>query len=133
MEAAAKSFKKYFSLGNKPIETKIVSDEELYYIYILKDDKEFYVMKKGIWKAEKKIRGFYLIIMHLTKRANKIAKKGAWRIDKARRWIMKQLSKKNVKTREMEDFINAIEFGDEEMMTEFLKKEIISYEVVEDE
>jgi len=130
-KTAYKNFDKWFSWFRKPIKGEIIDDGSFYLMYELKNDNEIASFKKKIWKAEKRIRQFYLVLMHLAKRANKLSKKGAWKIEKARAWIMKQLVKKNVNPRQMDDFINALEFGDEDMMTEFLKQEIIIYEVLE--
>ena len=86
---------KYFSVIQKPIEKKIISDREFYYIYEYKDQKAVYkLMNKKIPNAEQKIRQFYVTIIHLIERGNKLGKKGAWKVEKVRRWIYKQLKKK---------------------------------------
>ena len=122
----------YFGALQKPIETKVVSDKEFYYVYEYdKPSKRDRIINKKIPKAEMSIRNFYTIIIHLVERGNKIAKKGAWKIERTKRWIMKQLRRKVKNPKGFEDFIDAVELTDKKQMMIFLSKPLFDYEVWE--
>ena len=124
---------KYFSGVKKPLESKIVSHNEFYYIYEYKNEKDMYkAIHKKIPKAEHAIRSFYLTLIHLIERANKIGKAGAWTIEKVRRWIMKRMRKKGFEQREMEDFIDAVSLEDKDYMIEFLGNKLFEWEILEE-
>lgn len=131
-EKAAESFgMRYFSALKKPIETKIIDKGTFYYIYEYEKEKDMYKIIQGkIPKAEATIRKFYLIVIGLVKRANKMGKKGAWTIEKTRRWILRQFSKKGGDSKEMENFIDAIELEDLDLMMKFLTEELFTYEIL---
>lgn len=128
---AIKRFGKSMSLVKKPVKKKLINNESFYYIYEV-NEKEFNnFIKKKIPKAKHAIRAFYTTIISLANRANKLAKKGAWKVERARRWIMKQLKKKVKDPKEYEDFVNAIDLSDEDFMKDFLAQDLIKWEVLE--
>lgn len=130
-DACIKSFQRYFSLTNKPKQSIKESEESFHYIYAFKTEKEKWKVTKKLPKAENKIRSFYTTIIYFCNRANKLSKKGAWKIEKTRRWILKQMRKKNISEKQMEDFINVIEMDDIEDMKKFLMGDLITWEDVQ--
>ena len=136
-EDCSKSFgMKYFDLMNKPVETKILSDEKFEYIFSFDSAKKRYkMMEKKIPMAETKIRNYYTIIMYFFDRGEKIAKKAQWTVDKIKRWIMKQLRRKygDIQARDMQEYIDNADLSDKEIMLLFLAEPIFSTEEWEDE
>lgn len=133
-EASSKGFgMKLFSGLNRPKETVIVSDREFYYIYDFEDEKKFKKFCNKIPKAEQKIRMFYTVLFHVIGRANKMGKKGAWKLEKIRRWILKRLVKKGYDKKTMDDFIDGINIEDEKEMREFLGGELFRCDIMETE
>ena len=131
-EKASKSFgMRYFDLLNKPLETKIVSDTEFYYVYEYKKEKTMENMiNKKIPAGIQKIRGIYLLIIHLVDKGNKLGKKGAWTVERVRRWMLKRLNKQVKNPRELEDFVDAIDIKDKNEIMELLAKDMISYKIL---
>ena len=131
-EKASKNFgMRFLSMVKKPIETVLVSDSEFYYIYEYKKEKDMLkVLNKKIPKGAENIRGTYMLIIHLVDKGNKMAKKGAWGVERVRRWIFKQLRKKVANPREFEDFIDAIDMSDRDEIMQFLVSDIISGEIL---
>lgn len=131
-QKALKSFGRYFSL-KKPKEAKVTKPTEFYLLYECKTDKEVKKLIKKCPKAEFTIRQFYTILLSLMGRANKLSKRGAWKLEKTKRWIMKQLGKKVRNPKEYADFIDGVDISDEDYMRKFLLKELVKYEVIESE
>ena len=123
----------YFSSMKKPIKTALVSDSEFYYIYEYEKEKDMLkLINIKIPKAEKNIRAFYITLIHLKERANSLAKKGAWKVEKAKRWIMKQLRKKVKNPKEYDDFVDAMDLSDKDYMMEFLSKPLFEWFIMEE-
>lgn len=132
VEKAAKNFKRMFSVVHKPYKYKVVNKTTFYFLYSFKTEKQRYVaINKKIPKVTDRIRGFYIVVISLVERGNKLAKKGAWSVEKARRWILNRLGKKGYNKKEMEDFIDGINLEDKEEMQQFLNQEIVKGEVLE--
>jgi len=133
-KASAKSFKRYFSVLKRPIDSKIIGDNKFFYVYEYETQKEVdKVINHKIPKAEMAIRSFYSTIMALVDRANKLGKKGAWNVLKMKRWIMRRLIKKyqdKETVKGFEDFLDAIDMSDKKEMMDFLTKPLIEHEVL---
>lgn len=130
-EKASKSFGiKHFEYLKQPLETKIVSDSEFYYIYEYENIKDYNTLiDKKIPKAEMSIRKFYTMLIYLVERANKIAIKKAWQIEKAKGWLMRMLHKNGFNEREMSDFIDAINLEDKDEIIALLSKPLFNVEM----
>ena len=135
-EKSSKSFAmRHFDSLNTPVETKVVSDSEFYYIYEYdKIAKMERAMNKKVPKAVSTIRSFYLIVIHATRKANKLGKQGAWALERTKRFILKTIRKKmKDKERELDDFIDGINMEDEEEILALLSGPVIEYEILEGE
>jgi len=134
-EPSSKSFgMKYFHAMQKPIETKIVNKSQFYYIYSYEKEKDMMkVINKKIPKAEQSIRNFYIIVIKLVEKGNKIGKQGAWTIERTKRWILKQFKRKGGNPKEMKDFIDAINLEDKEEMEMFLSGKLFDYKILEEQ
>lgn len=129
--AAAKSFKKMFSMIKKPVEEVITSSESVYFIYEYARQKDVdRVINRKVPKIEQTIRTYYIIIIKIVERSNKLAKKGAWKLERTRRWILNRLVKKGYDKKEMEDFVDGVNLDDKDYMMKFLGQELISVEVL---
>lgn len=130
-EKASNSFGiKYFDVFHKPMETKIISESEFYYIYEYEKEKDMHKIIAKIPKAEASVRNFYFIIIPLVERARKLSDKLSWPIEKARRWIMRQLNKKCHDPKEMEEFIREVDLNGKEEMLLFLAGDLFKYEIL---
>ena len=119
----------YFSTITRPIETVIVNGQEFYYIYEYdKQAKLDKLINKKIPNAEHTIRQFYTLLIFLIERGNKLGKRGAWKAEKVKRWIMRQLKRKVKYPKQFEDFIDAIELTDKEAMISFLAGDLFKCE-----
>ena len=133
-EKCSKGFgMQYFSALNKPIKTMITSGERFYYVYEYEKQKDMEkVIKKKIPNAERSIRNFYLIIIRLKEKGNKMAKKGAWKVEKTRRWILRQLRKKVENPKKFEDFIDVLDLSDKDYMMRFLARPLFEYKILQE-
>lgn len=132
-KSSSKSFgMKYLDVLNKPVETKIINSSKFYYIYEYEDQKKVdKIINKKIPKAEQTIRAFYINIIGIVKRANNLGKKGAWHVDRVRRWILKRFKQKGGEPKDIEEFLDAVNLTDEQEMLEFLSGPLFEYEVLE--
>lgn len=131
-KATAKQFKWMFSKIKKPIKEKVQNSTTVYFIYEYKNQREVdKVINKTVPKIEFTIRTFYNTIIHLCDRANKLSKKGAWKLEKARRWILNRLAKKGYDKKQYEDMIDGIDLEDKDIMIAFLAQDLITVEMLE--
>ena len=128
---AIKTFRLWFSKIQKPREEKVIDKNSFYLIYDFnKKAKLEHMINKSIPKAEMKIRSFYITLIHVVKKGNKLAKKGAWAVEKTKRWMIKRLGKTYANPKQFADFVDAISLEDEAQMMDFLSKDLINYEVL---
>lgn len=133
-EKAMKEWRKQFPTFKKPIEEKIISDSEFYWVYEFGKEKKMYTFQKKVMLAEIGIKKFYYMIMGTSNKANKMMKKFSWNIERARRWALRRINKKMQKEgkESIDDFKDIINMTDEKEMRKFLKKEIIKCEFLGD-
>ncbi len=134
-EKAMKEWRKQFPTFKKPIAEKIVNDSKFYWVYEFEKEKKLYTFQKKVMLAELSIKKFYYLIMSVSNKANHMAKKFKWNMDRARRWAIKRINKRMQKEgkESIDDFKDIINMTDEVEMRKFLKKEIIKCEFLEDE
>jgi len=128
-------------LAKKPVKQKIVNDKLFYWIIDCKDFEELSKYTARCLKAENKIKEFYKVLFKLIKRANKLANKWKKGISWIRYWMIKRIRKiqggnqasdmenklNQMDDKELKDFINP---KDKDMMTEFLKQDLITIDEI---
>jgi len=130
-EKSSKSFGvKYFMVKKNPIETVVVNDHKFYYVYDLTEQEHKKLIDKKIPKAETTIRMFYFTIINLSERANKLAKKGALKVEKVKSWILKRLKKKGYDEKKLDDFIDAIDLSDKDEILKFLANDLFKVRII---
>lgn len=134
-EKAAHEWKKQFPTFKKPIEEKVINDHEFYWIYEFDKEKQMQLFQKKTILAEIGIKKFYRVIMGAGSRANKIGKKLKWGTEKMTRWALRRINKRLKKENKdsINDFKDIINMEDEEAMREFLTKDLIVCEIIEED
>jgi hypothetical protein len=133
-EQAMGSTARWLSLTNHPSKQEIINEESFYLIYNFKSAKEMErVTNLKIPQAIQRIRGVYSLLIHLVKRGKKLKNKFDWTVEQALKWIKRRFHKMTEQDKDSLDFIKDVSLEDETEIIEFLAKDIITWEVLENE
>jgi hypothetical protein len=131
-EKCSKSFAaSHFDALKAPVATVVVSPGEFYYMYHYSKKAEVErLLTVKIPKAEANIRKAYSAIIFFIHRANKLAKKHAWGLEKATNWLKRRLRLNN-SLRSYAEMKDAITIDDEPEIMEFLTGDLFRTEIKE--
>ena len=123
------SWRKQFLIVKKPIKTIIVNDSKFLWYYKCKDEKERdYLHKKAIL-VEGGVKSAYGAIIPVAKLIRRCKKRMGWATERALKWMMGRNLHKDVDLKKLKDLDDVSDIED---MQQFLRKELIHVELVDE-